>query len=535
MKRLSMILMAGLLVLGLSQCKKENTNNNNEETEGVKITLTVDNGGQKVNVTPGQDYSEVAYTEGDVILVANGGRYVGYLQYSGSAFSGTITESLTTDDKLHFIFVGNKVAPDGLTASTTSITVDMSNQSNGPAVISYASVNYEGGDFVNATVTLLNQASGLVMFTTDFGLTNPITISGSGMYNAMTISFANTPTFTPANTTSNPNEIKLYQTSDAAHKTFLAVIPQNTNAVENVNVITSGYSGTITVPAVYQNMNYYNEGEGVKMILTPDYVFSVSSTQKVHFSPGNLQYQASTNTWRFAENQWDYVGDATNGNVYVNGVKCNNAYISSAYTGWIDLFGWGTSGYSNKYPYMTSENNVDYGDGENNISGTDYDWGVYNHNEIEGGGNYAWRTLTSAEWAYLFNGRSEIGVETRFAKAYLFGSVHGVILFPDNYTHPEGVAAPTGVNETGSTSWNANQYNADDWGKMEDAGCVFLPVTCRRNGSSMYDADYGYYWSSTTNGGYSAYGVYFRNTALLPGNSYGRLRGYSVRLVRDAN
>ena len=31
-------------------------------------------------------------------------------------------------------------------------------------------------------------------------------------------------------------------------------------------------------------------------------LFSVSSTKKVYFSQGNLQYQASTNTWRFAEN-----------------------------------------------------------------------------------------------------------------------------------------------------------------------------------------------------------------------------------------
>jgi hypothetical protein len=29
---------------------------------------------------------------------------------------------------------------------------------------------------------------------------------------------------------------------------------------------------------------------------------------QVYFSQGNLQYQASTNTWRFAENQWNYVG-----------------------------------------------------------------------------------------------------------------------------------------------------------------------------------------------------------------------------------
>ena len=34
-------------------------------------------------------------------------------------------------------------------------------------------------------------------------------------------------------------------------------------------------------------------------------LFSVSDDLQVRFSRGNLQYQASTNTWRFAENQYD--------------------------------------------------------------------------------------------------------------------------------------------------------------------------------------------------------------------------------------
>ena len=47
--------------------------------------------------------------------------------------------------------------------------------------------------------------------------------------------------------------------------------------------------------------------------------FSVSATQQVHFSQGNLQYRASTNTWRFAEHQYDCVGNA-------------NSKISSTYS-----------------------------------------------------------------------------------------------------------------------------------------------------------------------------------------------------------
>ncbi|MBQ3676229.1 MAG: hypothetical protein II926_02525, partial [Bacteroidales bacterium] len=47
--------------------------------------------------------------------------------------------------------------------------------------------------------------------------------------------------------------------------------------------------------------------------------FSVSADKKVYFSKGNLQYQASTGTWRFAENQYDIIGE-------------DNANISSTYS-----------------------------------------------------------------------------------------------------------------------------------------------------------------------------------------------------------
>jgi len=39
-----------------------------------------------------------------------------------------------------------------------------------------------------------------------------------------------------------------------------------------------------------------------------DGVFSVAPNKKVVFSQGNMQYQASTKKWRFAEHQYDYIG-----------------------------------------------------------------------------------------------------------------------------------------------------------------------------------------------------------------------------------
>ena len=110
-------------------------------------------------------------------------------------------------------------------------------------------------------------------------------------------------------------------------------------------------------------------------------LFSVSETEQVRFSQGNLQYQASTATWRFADNQYDIIG-------------AENSNISDSYDGWIDLFGWATSGYESSFPYQTSDKIADYGPDDESIAQTNYDWGIFN--KILNGGNESglWRLLT---------------------------------------------------------------------------------------------------------------------------------------------
>ena len=50
--------------------------------------------------------------------------------------------------------------------------------------------------------------------------------------------------------------------------------------------------------------------------------FSINATGgKVYFAKGNLQYQASTNTFRFAEHQWNYVGGSTLENQLGNSLR----------------------------------------------------------------------------------------------------------------------------------------------------------------------------------------------------------------------
>ena len=156
--------------------------------------------------------------------------------------------------------------------------------------------------------------------------------------------------------------------------------------------------------------------------------FSVSPLlKKVRFSKGNLQYQASTGTWRFAENQYDIVENRLRGNVYFEGIKSDNGKIGENYDGWIDLFGWGTSGYSGKYPFLFEDDDDLYAK-FNDISDSQYDWGVYN--VISGDDSHKWRTLSQIEWKYILEERENTDNLKVFA---LVDKTLGLILLPDNY------------------------------------------------------------------------------------------------------
>lgn len=260
-------------------------------------------------------------------------------------------------------------------------------------------------------------------------------------------------------------------------------------------------------------------------------LFSISATQQVFFSKGNLQYQASTGTWRFAEHQWDYVGGGEYGTVYEGGVKCDNELISQTYSGWIDLFGWATSGWNNNNHYYQpwdTENTgweIDgygYGhwDGEYaqyNMYG-DYanmDWGVYN--AISNGGNEAglWRTDSDAI-DYIINDRKN--------HAYLQsnGNVNGVsgkIILPDAWIQPDGVTF------VGSSY---NEYSLDEWQIMENAGAVFLP-----NAGMRYGVNYsggGAYWGCKHGG--TMFSQNHGQASAYP-SRIDRYIGCSVRLIQN--
>ena len=264
--------------------------------------------------------------------------------------------------------------------------------------------------------------------------------------------------------------------------------------------------------------------------------FSISDSKQIYFSQGNLQYQASTGTWRFAEHQWDYVGTKIpdeNG-CYGGSVEgSDNANISETYVGWIDLFGWGTSGYNGKNPYMTSTDDSDYGDDNTDIAGTNYDWGVYN--KISNGGNQAgqWRTLTKEEWIYLINSRANASRKRGVANV---NGVNGLILLPDEWTLPEGIVFTNGFADYWSSEDYAtvNIYSASEWSKLESNGAVFLPAAGGRYGADVNSVGLcGNYFSSSGDYKTLVPSLYFsRSNKALDGVT-SRQMGQSVRLVQD--
>ena len=143
-------------------------------------------------------------------------------------------------------------------------------------------------------------------------------------------------------------------------------------------------------------------------------------------------------------------------------------------------------------------------------------------------GGVTWRMLSSEEWDYLLNGRSG----SRFAKARLWDEIQGVILLPDHYVHPAGLAAIEGVNETGNASWDANKYTAAEWAQMQAAGAVFLPAAGYDGGEA---GGKGYYWSSTTYGDSQAKRLYFSPTELTASNAQDKTNSCSMRLVKEAD
>jgi hypothetical protein len=199
-------------------------------------------------------------------------------------------------------------------------------------------------------------------------------------------------------------------------------------------------------------------------------VFTVSNSGKrVQFSKGNLQYV--NDTYQFAEHQYDY-------------------------------------------------------------SGNYQDWFAFNSYSAPSDG-ISWYVLSRDEWEYLFVSRSvtnTLSEDMRYSKATIDGTYKGVIVFPDNYTHPNGTDFVG--NSNNATEAYTSTVSLEGWALMEAAGCVFLPAAGYSTKPDQINKA-AVYQSTTPESSNNCYTPGFYNDKIAMEDVSRRTTGVPVRYVKQ--
>lgn len=542
MKKFSVIMMACLMALGMTQCKKETTPTT-EEDHGVKITLKVGNASNtRVDVNPNYNdtYAKVNFEVGDIVYVGYNNARVGKLTCRAigsdpninvdATFEGTVNiDDYDGTSPLHFYLLGGKgFYPD---FEGNIATVDISDQSDKLPVVSYAVSNEPFTGAGNYTTKMMNKCSIL-----KFNVTKPSNANDAiyinGMNNVVTVDFTDPD--------GEDNGFAYSMTDYGRIKMRPVVSTTDTDPVDmwvivlpQAELTTTGYAynegktcaGLRPVLPQIERNKYMKEG--IDMNLN-DLAISVSSVKKVYFAPGNLQYNkngysqsnpSATPQWRFAEHQYQ-------------------SFLSWSYTDdvWVDLFGWGKwTGVTKVLETSASGNITTPKPLRYWAPTTDYLWDNRDFME-EINGRSDWFTLTQTEWAYLLNTREASTLNgtdnARYAKANVAG-VNGLILFPDSYAHPNSVTTLPEYINIPAAPFTSSSYTAEQWDEMEAFGAVFLPVTGMRDQYGKMPNEYkpfGNYWSYS---GADPRNISFGNTNFNTNGTYQAYYGLAVRLVHE--
>jgi hypothetical protein len=561
--------MALALVLGMSQCKKQETpitGNTTPTNPGVHITVNVgdqdgkDDNGEKHNIAP--QYGLFSFSSGDVLYVGHNGKFVGTLTFANGFFDGTIyPDASVTDQPLHFYFVGNAaVTGTPVAEQTTSLSIDIADQSENLPVLSYGASNelYTGPNTTYST-TLRNKCA-LVRINLLTETTDAITLSN--VPTQATVDFANNA-ITP--NTSATGNITLYGEEGVSTHRWAILLPETVLSGRD-DLIWQGEGGEEGMPSIGNN-TYVNAGigEGIQIqnqavVALPNAdlviknssddfsVFTVSSTgKKVYFSKANLTWN-ETDGYHFHDTQFDE--EHSGGTNLIYPFPASGDVTLSGLTG-LDRFTWGhiSNQSINTSYYITNQQLAD---------GADPEWGK----QMTGEGNDQWRTLTADEWNYLLHKRSgnrfmlvSVLVPITYNNEPYYTNVQGLLLFPDNFDYSGlGLTQAANANKIGfwparinkvygaSSSYtpasgnytvtydsylDAYSYNiaagiykliepannlehlytnsSSNMYKLLQAGCVFLPAVGCREGAVYkkylyYDnrnnAAQGFYWAA---------------------------------------
>ena len=533
MKKVTLMLTALALVLGISQCKKQE--NPMPTGEKQRIELTADNGndGSKVSGSFSAATMNLFWEEGDVITVSGGA--TGMLTLDGGA--GTSQGHFSGEIEIgsgELVFTWTKPSREG---------------------------NSEGPDFNNQAGTQDWIIGNLVLEAkTAYNESGKYSLKMEMPYAVLKLNLRDL-----VGESGNDVEIKV---GSGAVATVKSLAKANSNEVyvavpelgENTYIF-SGNDESVDKAWTLEANTYYTAGtNGAAILISPSPkgalpgLFTVgdngtpddtSDDIKVYFSKGNLQFHTTDKVWRFAEHQYDMCDDDITGSHPWVGYYENSGM-------WIDLFGWGSTGntppstdtYYQKYqPWATSNSKVNttynqygYGPSTNssdpNLSVSNgSDWGA---NAISNAGNEPgkWRTLTggeenNGEWDYLLEKRNMLHGKPRYTERMGSTGVnidgdtyYGMFIYPDDYN-----GTVVGADAT-----------TDTWEEINDLGIVFLPAAGYRDAKVVNRVgSHTYYWSSSSSGSSSAYLLYFSHHDAYPSYSNNRYFGFSVRLVSDAD
>lgn len=567
---LKIMTLCTVAALALASCKKDNKPQGNVPENGFLASIESNQGnGSRTHLVG----SDVLWNAGDQIVVRNGnGATATYRLTSGeNTTEGTFLSSEDDNDffqptytAIYPAAVGNTITGEGAATFTLPATQTyLANSFANGAMPMMAVSDEQTLEFKNALGGICFPMVGDGLTVTRLVLTsNSATDHLSGVFAADYNNGQPTLTYTSGGANSITLDCGAGVTLDATTATdFTIMVPVGSLAngftvtAYNGETAYSELSTTANPNIVRSVISKANQSLEVEMpVIVPMgainglYLINANG-DKVFFSQGNLQFLASENgvagdlthnvagggtaqgQWRFAEHQWDHVGNAP-----------GNTAPSATQTNWIDLFNWGTSGWEGGViayqPWTTDDWPSHYypgGDHSANLTGeyANCDWGVYNDImagdvTIEAG---TYRTLTYAEFDYLFNTR-KVTVEGSQKASFGTGEVNGInglVLLPDNW---DGSVCPNFT--YGQSSWSNifSESTETKWSDMEAVGCVFLPAAGIRNhitGIIGVVGSSGFYWTTTygsitfrSNYGPTAYYIDGRHSSC-------------VRLVHDVN
>lgn len=519
MKRIIAIFMAITLIVGLTNCRKREGEVLPYNNKVVSITLNVDGARTNVNTVTG----DVSFEDGDVLLVANNGVYVGSLTYNEGQFSGNITGP-DEDDYLHFYHLGNLEVKNLKVGKTDTCSVVINDQMLSLPIISYGRSGVKFSSEVSSYSAKLRNKCALVRF----DVTTESTYYGvclQGMNNKVFVNFGDA-----SFTYSKKGEGNITLPPGSGER-WAVLLPQEQQSAG------TAFSGTYAgsrgaMPAIEENLFLPN---GIAVTVNTRHLpsgalpqpFTVNDQGKqVYFSQGKLVYSKSTNKWYFQDSQY-------------NQVLFANDEIGTNY-GWgydTEHFSWGASGYNHGaaiyQPWVTNTDSKKfyaYGDPDKDLfDGNEVaDWG---QNAISNGGDAykQWRTLTMEEWDYILNVRDGHAQKRAFASVTVDDvNRPGLLLLPDDWS-----IEYTFNYDLVNFEDNVFDSESELWRQMESAGAVFLLCGGKRSGYTVNSVKrWGHYWTSTHYDATNIYSLYFTTGGVLKADDLrARYYGMNIRLV----